>query len=283
MTRGHASSDLSFTQQVVAELTPHVPVLPCCRRALLDGMLLVSDTPGAIDTTRAAAARAAMQTLHTASMPAHVARVAAARRARYRLAPGDLDAMGPASSRLCCTRARLRGAFLCSGRLQRPDSGPYLEVSCPSAESAGSLAADAAELGVPARVRQRRGRWTLTVRSTAAVGAALSSIGAQSGRLDFEAGRVVREVRAAVNRKLNAETANLRRTAGAGVAQLEAALALEEDAARWARLPPALREAASLRRSHPQDDLAALALRAHCSRSAMAGRLRRLVTFASGT
>ena len=283
MTRARADGDLSFTQEVVAELAPHVPVLPCCRRALLDGMLLVSDTPGSIDTTRMAAARAAMHTLHTASQPAHVARVAAPRRVRFVLDLGDLGTMPPASARPCCTRSRLRGAFLCTGRLQRPDSGPYIEVGCPTAEAAALLAADAAALGVPARVRQRRGRWMLTVRTAAAVGAALSSMGAQSGRLAFEAGRVVREVRAGVNRKLNAETANLRRTAGAGVAQLEAALALEEDAARWATLPAALREAASLRRRHPQDDLATLAMRAHCSRSAMAGRLRRLVTFASMT
>jgi len=108
----------------------------------------------------------------------------------------------------------------------------------------------------------------------------LSSIGAQAGRLSFEAGRVIREVRSGVNRRLNAETANLRRTAAAGVLQLESINALEADPARWQRLPPALREAAALRARHPDDDLAQLAARAGCSRPAMAGRLHRLVAAA---
>ena len=91
---------------------------------------------------------------------------------------------------------------------------------------------------------------------------------------------MIREVRSGVNRRLNAETANLRRTAAAGVLQLESINALEADPARWQRLPPALREAAALRARHPDDDLAQLAARAGCSRPAMAGRLHRLVAAA---
>jgi DNA-binding protein WhiA len=117
----------------------------------------------------------------------------------------------------------------------------------------------------------------VTVRSAAAVGAALSSMGAQGGRLAFEEGRVVRDVRAAVNRTLNAETANLRRTVYAAVRQLEAADRLAADTRRWDALPPALRAAGALRRAHPDDALESLAVHAGISRSAMAGRLRRLV------
>ena len=91
---------------------------------------------------------------------------------------------------------------------------------------------------------------------------------------------MIREVRSGVNRRLNAETANLRRTAAAGVRQLESIAVLEADPARWQALPPAVREAAALRARHPDDDLAQLAERAGCSRPAMAGRLHRLVAAA---
>ena len=148
--------------------------------------------------------------------------------------------------------------------------------------AAERLAADAASLGLPARVRWRRGRVMITIRTAAAVGAFLSCIGAQTGRLDYEAGRVVRDVRSNVNRRLNAETANLRRAATAGVTQVSAVRALERDPARWLAMPPAVREAATLRRRHPDHDLAALAALAGCSRSAMAGRLHRLVALATG-
>ena len=122
----------------------------------------------------------------------------------------------------------------------------------------------------------------VTVRTAAAVGAALSSIGAQGGRLAFEQGRVVRDVRAGVNRTLNAETANLRRTVNAAVRQLEAVELLSADQARWEMLPPSLREAGTLRRAHPDAPLTTLAERCGISRPAMAGRLQRLVAAARG-
>jgi hypothetical protein len=117
----------------------------------------------------------------------------------------------------------------------------------------------------------------VTVRSAAGVGAALSSIGAQGGRLAYEEGRVVRDIRAGVNRSLNAETANLRRTVDAAVRQLEAIARLGADPVRWDGLPPAVREAALLRRSHPDATLSGLAEAAAISRPAMAGRLHRLL------
>jgi DNA-binding protein WhiA len=270
----------SFTQRVVAELAPHTPLLPCCRRSLVEGMALVTTTPGAVATTRPVAVRAAMQALHADHFPAHVSRVGAARRTQYLIVGVDPEVVHERSARMCCARSRLRGAFLGAGRLVRPDGEPYLEIGCAAEDGARLLNTDFATLGVGAQVRRRRGRWVVTVRSGAAVGAALSSIGAQAGRLAFESGRVIREVRSGVNRRLNAETANLRRTAAAGVRQIESIAALEADPARWGALPPALREAAALRARHPDDDLAQLAERAGCSRPAMAGRLQRLVAAA---
>lgn len=267
----------SFTQRIVTELAPHLPPLACCRRALVEGMRATSALHSTVLTSRLIAARAALQALHADSVPAHVERLRSARRPMYCVRGVDLLMLPRASARSCCTRARLRGAFLAAGRLVRPDHEPHLEIGCGSHPGAALLASDLATLGVAATVRRRRGRWLVTVRSTAQVGAALSTIGVQSGRLEFEAGRVVREVRASVNRRINAETANLRRTAAAGVQQAEAVAALEADSARWERLPAALREAATLRRQHPNADLASLAARAGCSRSAMAGRLRRLL------
>ena len=273
-------STQSFTQRVIAELAPHTPLLPCCRRSLVEGLALVTATPGVIATTRPVAVRAAMQSLHAERIPAHVSRVGAARRVQYVLIGVEPEVVQVGSTRMCCTRSRLRGAFLGAGRLVRPDGEPYLEIGCAAEEGATQLAGDFTTLGVTPQVRRRRGRWVVTVRSGAAVGAALSSIGAQAGRLSFEAGRVIREVRSGVNRRLNAETANLRRTAAAGVRQLESINALEADPVRWQALPPALREAAALRARHPDDDLAQLAVRAGCSRPAMAGRLHRLVAAA---
>jgi hypothetical protein len=268
----------SFTEAVVAELAPHLPPLPHCRAALLEGMSLTGDGavgPDVIETPRAVAARCAVAVLHAGGLPGHAVRVRRARRVRYRVElPADRPPPSPAN---CCRRSRVRGAFLALGSVSRPDRPPHLEIPARAAAAAERLVADLGALEVPATIRLRRGHPVVTVRSATAVGTALSSIGAQGGRLAFEEGRVVRDVRGAVNRGLNAETANLRRTVDAAVRQLEAIDVLSTDAARWDALSSGLREAGLLRRAHPDAPLATLAAHAGISRPAMAGRLHRLV------
>lgn len=267
----------SFTERIVAELAPHVPPLACCRAALIEGMALAGEG-GAPVTTRLVAARAALAVLHADAIPASVERLATARRHRYRV---TVRGAGPPSltpsANLCCSRSRLRGVFLACGSLSRGDGPPQLELLVGSEAAAARVVADLERLDIPSSTLRRRGRPVVAVRSAAGVATLLSSIGAHLGRLEFESGRVVREVRSGVNRRLNAETANLRRTVSAAVSQLEAIDRLERDRSRWERLPPALREAAVLRRRRPQDSLEALAEAAGCSRPAMAGRLHRLV------
>jgi DNA-binding protein WhiA len=267
----------SFTERIVAELAPHVPPLACCRAALIEGMALAGEG-GAPVTTRLVAARAALAVLHADAIPASVERLATARRHRYRV---TVRGAGPPSltpsANLCCSRSRLRGVFLACGSLSRGDGPPQLELLVGSEAAAARVVADLERLDIPSSTLRRRGRPVVAVRSAAGVATLLSSIGAHLGRLEFESGRVVSEVRSGVNRRLNAETANLRRTVSAAVSQLEAIDRLERDRSRWERLPPALREAAMLRRRRPQDSLEALAEAAGCSRPAMAGRLHRLV------
>jgi hypothetical protein len=282
--RGDRST--SLTAEVVAELVPHVPPLRCCRVALLEGMRLATgpagDSSGPV-TTRLAAARAAIGALHADGVAAHVIRRGLARRPRYAVVVGGATGEGEESSRRnCCARLRLRGAFLAAGSVSRPDAAAHLEILCASENAAVVLRDSCTQLGIDATVLNRRGHFLVAARSVEAVAATLSSIGAQHGRIRFEEGRVLREVRAAVNRRLNSETANLRRVAGASVRQALAIEALCRDPKRWDGLPPALREAGLLRRRHPQDSLEALATRAGCSRSAMADRLRRLL-LAAGT
>lgn len=274
---------MSLTDEVVAELAPHPPLLPCCRAAFVTGMILVTGGDhGLVRTPRAAAARALLHVLHLQGIPAHVTRERAARRPQYVVSvERDVGGWRPgADLSRCCARACLRGAFLAAGSVSRPDGPPQLEVRAPDPASAARLRACCERLEIGTRILWRRGRPVVAARDVAAVAAFLSEIGAQRGRLLFEEGRVLREVRAQVNRRLNAETANLRRTAAAGVRQAREFASLADEEATWARLPPALREAALLRLRHPDDSLEALAARAACSRSAMAGRLRRLEALA---
>lgn len=269
----------SFTERVVAELAPHVPPLPHCRAALLEGMALATSAPdGGIATTRAVALRCAVAVLHTDGRAGHADRERHARHLLHRLAvPADRASPSEAP---CCRRSRLRGAFIAAGSVVRPADAPHVELRARDDDAVAVLLADLAAFEIAAAPRRRKGHAVVTIRSAESVGAFLSCIGASSGRLAFEDGRVVREVRGAVNRTLNAETANLRRLVDAAVGQLSALERLRAEPERWAALPAAVKEAALLRERHQDASLDTLAAAAGISRPAMANRLHRLVAAA---
>ena len=256
----------SFTAEVVAEVAPHIPPAEHCRIAFLFGT--------GKRTSRLVAARAALSVYHADGLPAHVVTERAARGAIHSIAVDDRRRVD--LHRLCCKRAFLRGAFLARGSLRRLDAPPHLEIPISDDALAVALSQACSDLEIPARRSLRRGQTVFLVRSASGVAMFLSSIGAHKGRMEFEEARVVREVRGGVNRNLNSETANLRRTVVTGLAQVEQIERIRRSRL-WARLPGALREAAELRAAAPSDPLSALARRAGCSRSAMAGRLRRLL------
>jgi len=244
----------------------------------------VRPAPPVIAPTPCANPISARVLLHAAGVAASVETIPSPRRHTYRLRVGPAREGAPpparASAEPCCTRSRLRGLVLAAGSVSRPDGPSHLELLLPSEQQAEAAMADLGRLGVAGRVARRRGRWLVLVRSATGLATLLSSLGAPRARLELEAGRVVGEVRSAVTRRLNAETANLRRAAAAAVIQIEAIDRLRDHRRLWNALPPALREAATVRRRHPQATLERLAAVAGCSRSAMAGRLHRLLAAA---
>jgi len=228
-------------------------------------------------TQRPLAARSGLAALHALGIPARVERRRAARGLRHVLSADGLSGLR-GDVRSCCHRLRLRGAFLAAGSVTRPQSAPQAELLARDAGSAELLRLTCVELELPARALTRRGRALVTLHGATAVGGLLSVVGAQGARLSFEQGRVVGELRSEINRRTNAETANLRRAVQAAFIQLEAIARLRQLPGRWEALPPALRDAGELRLRHPDDTLARLAQRAGCSRPAMGGRLHRLVS-----
>ncbi len=120
-------------------------------------------------------------------------------RARLACRRGTAHAVRPDRRRLrpCCRRGQRACAALaaaCAERSSAPagSSGPmgsHISSSdAPARTAPFSLRLISRRSASTAQIRQRRGRWVVTVRSGAAVGAALSSIGAQAGRLAFEVG-----------------------------------------------------------------------------------------------
>ncbi|WP_394279077.1 DNA-binding protein WhiA [Microbacterium sp.] len=173
-----------------------------------------------------------------------------------------------------------RGAFLAAGTLTDPGRSAALEVSCPSGEAAMALVGAAHRLGIAAKAREVRGIPRVVVRDGEAIRNTLLMMGAQKTAAAWEEMRQRREVRAGVNRLVNFDDANLRRSAQAAVAacaRVERALEILGDT-----VPDHLKQAGDLRLAHRDASLDELGHHADppLTKDAVAGRIRRLLAMA---
>jgi len=173
-----------------------------------------------------------------------------------------------------------RGAFLASGSLSDPGRSAALEISCPSSEAAMALVGAGHRIGIPAKAREVRGVPRVVVRDGEAIRGALYEMGARRTAGEWDQMRQRREVRAGVNRLVNFDDANLRRSAQAAVAacaRVERALEILGD-----DVPDHLQQAGALRLAHRDASLDELGHHADppLTKDAVAGRIRRLLAMA---
>jgi hypothetical protein len=160
----------------------------------------------------------------------------------------------------CDRRMELRAAFLCNASLANPQHGYHLEFVCADAERAARIAGLLASEGVEAKTTVRKGRSVIYLKDIEAIVNVLSAIGAYGAVLHLEDVRAVKETKNRIHRLVNTEAANVVRAASAAAAQRDA-IAYLADAYGLRNLSPALREAAHLRLSHPDETLAELGRR----------------------
>ena len=275
--------------EVKGELARIHPARACCRRAELIG-LLHGRADGTLRTLDHAVARTAVALASSLGMSVEPPRPIVSDRdggragGRHHLVVElDRAALGGWSwdgAPMCDRRSFLRGVLLASGSLSFGASGAHVEFVLRSAEAAGQLRDALDSLEVRALLTTRRGRPVVYLKGHEEIAALFRLVGANRGVLELETLRVGRDVRAQLNRLLNAEEANLGRTVAAADRQLSAIAALQERG-RLERLGTGLREAAAARRRMPDADLDTLAAALGVSRSAVNHRLRRLVELAS--
>ncbi len=173
-----------------------------------------------------------------------------------------------------CRFAYLRGRFLARGSLSLASARSHLEFVV-DPEEAPVLAAQLADVDLPASWRIRRGRGVVTWKSSEAVVTFLRRAGAGASLLELEARQVSRALRGDLNRVINAESANLQRAVAAAGRQLEAIDELEADG-RLGVQPYVVRVVAEARRETPEATLGELAERLELHRSSVPRALERL-------
>ncbi|ASS90283.1 DNA-binding protein WhiA [Bacillaceae bacterium ZC4] len=147
----------------------------------------------------------------------------------------------------CCKRSYMRGAFLAGGSVNNPETSSYhLEISSLYKEHNDSLCSLMNTFYLNAKTLERKKGYITYLKEAEKIGEFLTLIGAHQALLRFEDVRIVRDMRNSVNRLVNCETANLNKTIGAALRQVENIKFIDEKIGLSA-LPEKLREIAELR------------------------------------
>ena len=158
----------------------------------------------------------------------------------------------------CDRKNFFRGFFLGRGSVNAPSTRYPLALVAPTLGWATILLCLLHEAQVRAGVVERAGQHVVYVKDAEGIARCLQLMGGNRAVMEFENVRVVRDVRAQVNRRINFETANIDKTIGSALRQVEAIKRLEEEQGLepW---PPALEEMARYRQENPERNVADLA------------------------
>jgi cell division protein WhiA len=184
----------------------------------------------------------------------------------------------------CCKRAYLRGAFLAGGSVNHPETSSYhLEIFSLYEEHNASLCELVNTYDLKAKVLERKKGFIIYIKEGEKITEFLNIIGAHQALLFFEDVRIMKDMRNSVNRLVNCETANLNKTVGAAMRQVENIRFIQREVGLNI-LPERLREIAELRVKH-QDvtlkELGEMVTTGKVSKSGINHRLRKIDEFAN--
>ncbi|QIZ10534.1 DNA-binding protein WhiA [Priestia megaterium] len=147
----------------------------------------------------------------------------------------------------CCKRSYLRGAFLAGGSVNNPETSSYhLEIFSLYKEHNDSLCELMNTFGLNSKTLERKKGYITYLKEAEKITEFLNVAGAHNALLRFEDVRIVRDMRNSVNRLVNCETANLNKTIGASIRQVENIRYINATVGLQI-LPEKLREIAELR------------------------------------
>ncbi|GAA3631440.1 DNA-binding protein WhiA [Lactobacillus hamsteri] len=154
----------------------------------------------------------------------------------------------------------LRGAFLAGGSVNNPETSRYHLEIYSTYEDHNEDLRDLMNkyFYLNARVTKRRSGYIAYLKEAAKIGDFLHIVGALNAMLSFEDLRIMRDMRNSVNRLVNCDTANMKKTASAAAKQVEDIQLIEEEKG-LDTLPEKLQSLARFRLQHPELSLKELA------------------------
>lgn len=180
-------------------------------------------------------------------------------------------------------KAFVRGAFLGGGSMNNPKRGYHLEIVFTSKEEANQVQKILTPYQIKGKELEKKNSFSWYLKDGEEISKLLALMGASSSVLKFEEIRVLKEMKNNVNRLVNCETANLNKTVGAAVRQMEAIEKIKKKG-KIQELPDSLREIAELRIENPDCSLQELGqmLRQPIGKSGVNHRLQKIEQIAEG-
>lgn len=184
-------------------------------------------------------------------------------------------------SSVCCKRAYIRGAFICSGSVTDPRKTYHMEFSSMDYEHCADLKKLIQYFGIDAGIVERKNHFVLYLKEGEQISDMLNIMSAHKALMDLENVRIVKDLRNNLNRIVNCETANINKVVSAAVSQIGAIEYIKESVG-LDYLPEKLRETAELRLKYPDMSLKELGemFPVPIGKSGVNHRLSKIITIA---
>lgn len=157
----------------------------------------------------------------------------------------------------CCRRAFLRGVFLSIGSLTDPQKDYHLEIPVSDEATADIISGLIADFDIETKKILRKKQYVIYVKDSEKIVDFLNVIEAHVALMDMENVRILKDVRNTVNRRVNCDTANIKKAVAAAAKQCEDIRYIEKTIG-WNEVDEALVYTAKLRMENPDATLAEL-------------------------
>ena len=162
--------------------------------------------------------------------------------------PLEFDGMvnGMLIQKSCCRRAFLRGAFLACGSLSDPNHFYHLEFVVNSWQKAEHICSVMGYFQLSAHIIARKRYYVVYLKEGDQIVDMLNVMEAHQALMELENIRIYKDIANSVNRKVNCEAANIRKTVSAARGQIED-IQLIQDTVGLEQLPEELQVLAKVR------------------------------------
>lgn len=181
----------------------------------------------------------------------------------------------------CCKKAFVRGMFLAAGSVNDPNKAYHFEIVVRNREMAEVVQEIINSFSLDAKVVKRKKYYVVYLKEGSMIVDILNVCEAYVSLMDMENVRIIKDMRNDINRRVNCETANIKKTVNAARRQIEDIEYIEKTKG-LKYLNASLRQLAELRLEEPDANLSELGemLNPPVSKSGVNHRLRKISSIA---